>query len=113
MPCFTSHPVTKKPFKIVYDKGIMRTQNIRPGAVFSVTIKPGLEGTLFALATETYDGESNVYHVSKREMAILDRKLMESSFTVEALPRRTEDVDCFGKHPHLTPYSCEGKITIY
>ena len=90
----------------------MLTQSIR-NSEFAVVIKPELEGFLFSLTSSTSDGESNEYHVTRRQMAILDRKLPESSFTIEALPPGTEDVDCFGNHSHLTPYDCKGEITIY
>lgn len=47
------------------------------------------------------------------EMWLLDKKLLESSFTVESFPTGTKGVDCYGKHPYLEPVSCQGFWTFY
>ena len=89
----------------------MKTQSVGLSP-FRVTCEPKQDGFLFALTSE--EGvRGPVYHVARREMAIKDNKIPESSFTIEALPAGTKGVDCFGNHTHLEPYSCKGEITIY
>ena len=46
-------------------------------------------------------------------MWLLHKNLLESSFTIEALPEESKNGECYGKHPYLEPVSCRGKFTIY
>lgn len=101
-----SYPATKSPFKLFFDKGTIRTESF--GIKFDVKIELGHEGDSFTLRVTDIETYSDVGY-----MWIRDKKLLESSFTIEAFPKGTKGVDCYGNHPYLDPISCSGHWTIY